>query len=423
MKKHLFSFCVLLMLFIQANAQRNQIPALDLMLLRGEYRALLDTGKQIITRDSLNPEIYYKMAVAWQNLLNEEMAMKNLQKAVALNPEQPAYQYALAKALYNDGKFREAKPKFSSLCEGDSLYWPYSHYLTSILMLEKNYEDARLIYLRFHAKDTTNTLFYDKIGFSCLKNGDLDQAISWYQRSLNLNPRNITAIKNLSWLYASLNQPETAIDLLTKGIKTDSTDLDLYVRRAQICYTKNWTKKALDDYLVLLAAGDTTELYLKRAGIGYCYNRQPVEAIPFLKLAHQMDSTDYETCSFLGQCYFLTKDIPASVTWYEKAITILSAVNPKMALTYNLIGDSYKQEKSYSKAIDQYLKAFALNNDPNLNMVIANIYDESLNNRERAIFYYQKYLDTEKFAKMKMPPPYIQKVRDRLIYLKQNAPK
>jgi tetratricopeptide (TPR) repeat protein len=423
MKKHFFSICLLLLLFVQGNAQKNQIPALDLMLLRGEYKNLLDTCNQIILQDSLNPEIYYKMAIAWQNLLNEEMAMLNLQKATALNPEQASYRYALARALYNDGKFREAKPMFVTLCEEDSLHWPYSHYLSSILMLEKNYEEARRIYQRFHLKDTANHIFYDKTGFACLKNGDLDLAINWYRKSLDLNPRNTIAIKNLSWLYASLTQPETAIDLLTKGIETDSADLDLYVRRAQICFTKNWTKKALDDYLILLAAGDTTELYLKRAGIGYSLNRQPAEAIPFLNLAHQMDSTDYEICSYLGQCYFQTKDIPTSVSWYEKAIGILSAVNPKMALTYNLIGDSYKVEKSYRKAIDQYLKAFALNNDPNLNMVIANIYDESLNNRERAIFYYQKYLDTEKFAKMKMPPEYIQRVRERLIYLKQNAPK
>jgi len=164
-------------------------------------------------------------------------------------------------------------------------------------------------------------------------------------------------------------------------------------------------------------------LYLKRSGIGYCYNRQPIEAIPYLLLANQVDSTDYETCNFLGQCYYLTKDYPASVAWFEKAIRILNAVNPKLALTYNLMGDSFKEEKSYRKAIDHYLKAFALNNDPNLNMVIANIYDEKLNNRERAIQYYQKYLDTEKYAKLKIPPDYIKQVRDRLIYLKQTAPK
>jgi tetratricopeptide (TPR) repeat protein len=218
-------------------------------------------------------------------------------------------------------------------------------------------------------------------------------------------------------------QSDTAVQILSKGIEIDSTDLDLYVRRAQINFSKNYTKRALDDYLVLLSAGDSSNLYLKRAGIGYCYNLQPKEAIVYLLKAYQADSSDYETSSFLGQCYFLIKDMPGSVYFYNRAIKILSTVNSKLALTHTLIADSQKENGNYKVAIGNYLKAYAVNNDPNLNMVIANIYDEKLHNKDRAIYYYQRFLNTQKNSRLRLPPEYLDTVVKRLEYLKQSLPK
>jgi tetratricopeptide (TPR) repeat protein len=122
-------------------------------------------------------------------------------------------------------------------------------------MQSERYDDALNIYNRFLSKDSTNCVYLDKTAFAYLKSGYFYDAIDLYNKSLSINNKNLSVIKNLSFLYASTMNSDTAIQILTRGIEIDSTDKDLYIRRAQINYSKNYTKRAMDDYLVLLAFG------------------------------------------------------------------------------------------------------------------------------------------------------------------------
>ncbi len=152
-------------------------------------------------------------------------------------------------------------------------------------MQNSNYDNALDIYERFRKADTSNYVYLDKTAYAYLKKGNLKYATELYNKSLSINSRNIPALKNLSYLYAAGMKADTAIQLLSRGMEYDSTDIDLYIRRAQLYYFKHYTKRALDDYLVVLASGDSSVVFLKRAGIGYSNNLQPGMAIKYLLLA------------------------------------------------------------------------------------------------------------------------------------------
>lgn len=424
MKKLLFlPVCIFSMInqLMPQNVTRNS--RIDLMLAQGDYEKVIDTCKLILTSDSLNPDIYYKMAIAYQNTLDEEQSLNCYYKASKLKPESRVYNFSLANAYYTQGKFTLAEPLLIDLNTLDSTKWLYAYYLSSIYMQSERYDDALNIYNRFLSKDSTNCVYLDKTAFAYLKSGYFYDAIDLYNKSLSINNKNLSVIKNLSFLYASTMNSDTAIQILTRGIEIDSTDKDLYIRRAQINYSKNYTKRAMDDYLVLLATGDSSKLYLKRTGIGYSYNFQPKEAIRYLLLAYKVDSADYETCSFLGQCYYKIKDMKNSIYYYNRVQDILRPIYAQVGLTHYLCADSQRDNGSYKDAIASYLKAYAINSDPNINMIIANIYDEKLNNKERAITYYQRFLNTVKNPKMKYPSGYIEKIEKRLEYLKKSPAK
>jgi tetratricopeptide (TPR) repeat protein len=199
--------------------------------------------------------------------------------------------------------------------------------------------------------------------------------------------------------------------------------MDLYISRAQLNYSKKYTKRALDDYLVILSSGDSSKLYLKRIGIGYSYNLQPKEAIYYLLKAYKIDSSDYETCSYLGQCYFKLKDMKNSIYYYNRVIKILTPVNAQLGLTYTLYAESQKSNGMYKDAIASYLKALEINPYPNIYMIIANLYDEKLNDRKNAIYYYQKYLDNLETFKISFSPEYVETIKKRLEFLKNNPAK
>jgi tetratricopeptide (TPR) repeat protein len=301
--------------------------------------------------------------------------------------------------------------------------WAYAYYLTSILMHSYRFDEAISIYERFLKRDSLNYVYIDKIAFAKLKKEDFESATQMYNKSLSINKKDLTAIKNLAYLYSVAGRSDTSIQLITRGIGIDSTDTDLYIRRASLYYAGHYTTSALDDYMAVLSSGDSSKLYLKRIGIGYCNNFQPREAIIYLLKAYKEDSSDYETCSYLGQSYYRLKDMKNSIYFYDKEIELLSPVIKQLGLTYILLGESQKDNGMYKKAIASYKKSLGFKPDVNIYLIIANLYDEKLKESDKAIYYYQKFLDNLKSATMSFTPEYSETIRQRLEYLKTNPVK
>ena len=54
---------------------KSDYSKIDLMLIRGDYTKVIDTCQQILNSDSLNPEIYYKKGLAYQNYLPDDKSL------------------------------------------------------------------------------------------------------------------------------------------------------------------------------------------------------------------------------------------------------------------------------------------------------------------------------------------------------------
>ncbi len=420
MNKNILTLIALVFLAIlSSQAQDKEKNArIDMLLIRGEYERVIDTCRLIITIDSTNAEVWYRMGLAYQNLLSDDKSIECFSRASTLAPDNSRYNFMLAKGYLNKGKTNRAKPLLEALCAGDTTNWTYAFYLTGIYMQEGKYDESINIYSRFYRKDTTNYVFLDKAGFAFLRKGDYESSINLYNKSLSLNPKNTTAIKNLSYLYSSTYRADTAIKLLTRAIKTDPEDMDLFVRRGGLHYLINYNKRALNDYLTVLSSGDSSTLYLKRAGIGYSNNLQPEEAVTYLLKAYKKDSTDYETTSYLGRNYNDLNDAKNSIYYYKRTLKILTPAVQQTEIATIMLAESQKKGGLYKEAIDSYKNALKISTDVKLYMLIANIYDEKLNDSKNAIFYYELFLEKVKTAKINFKSDYIESVRKRIQFLK-----
>lgn len=403
--------------------QRYDNQKIDLMLLNGSNRFVIDTCRVILASDSLRADVWYRMGIAFQNLISDDMALDCFSKAAALDSANNGYNFTLAKALLGKGRNTRARTLLQTLCTGDSLNWPYHFYLTSIYMQEGKYDQAIEVYDRFYAEDSLNINMLDKRGFALLRKGDFDSAIETYGKSLAKNPLNTNAIKNLSYLFASTNRADTAVKLLTRGIETDSNDIDLFIRRGGIYYLQNYTKRALDDYLRVLKSGDSSVLYLKRIGIGYRNNLQPGVAIPFLLKAYSRDSSDYETTSYLGQCYYNTNDFKKALYYYKRVVKLLTPITQQMGVSRTFLAEAQKSTGKYKEAIASFQEALKISGDINLYMIIANLYDEKLNDPVNAIKNYEIFLGNQDRLKPLFRNDYVESVRKRLAFLKENQKK
>jgi tetratricopeptide (TPR) repeat protein len=423
--KKLFLFLVFGTLVVLKPVSAQTIPdysKIDILLVRGDYKKVIDTCLMILKTDSLNPDLHFKMGLAYQNLLQDDKSFECFLKASVINPGSSSYSFMVAKGYFSKGKTNLAKPLLHNLFLNDTLNWTYAYYLTSIYMQEKNYLEALNVYMQFYDRDSTDYALLDKIGFALLRMGFYPTAIKYYNKSLAINKQNVSSIKNLSFLYASTLRVDTALKLLTMGMTIDTTDMDLHIRRAALNFSMNYTKRALDDYLKILATGDSTVLYLKRSGIGYSNNLQPKEAIKYLRLALNKDSSDVETCNFLARNYTTLKDYKSSAFYYRHIIKTLNPFNVQTNMSYYLLAESLKNDGKYEEAISNYLLFQKFRSDLNIDLTIANIYDEKLKNFPKAIYHYELYLRNLKIIKPNASSDYTETIRKRLEYLKNPKP-
>jgi tetratricopeptide (TPR) repeat protein len=414
----LISVLLAFIILSPAAAQTAQgIKPIDIMLINGDYKKAIDTCRQVLTTDSLNPEIYYKLGLAYQSMLSDDKAFDCFLHASSLSPENENYKFTVAKGYFNKGRFSLAKPILLKLCGSDSLNWPYSSYLASIYMQEGTYDDAIRIYNRFFKLDSTNYVFADKIGYVYLKKEESAPAIRMFERSLSLNKNNINAIKNLAYMYAGTVGADTAIQLLSRGIKIDSSDMDLYARRAAINFTVYNYKDALHDYLKLINSGDSSFLNLKRTGISSAQVQEPKNAVKFLLIAHEKDTSDLEVISNLALNYKILGDTKKSISYYRIFIKKLAPLEAQLGLGNLLLAEELKNDGQYSKAVTAYIKSQEFRSDDNVIMIIANLYDEKLKDTPKAIRYYETYLNRIKNAK-DYDPKYVESIRARLDALK-----
>jgi tetratricopeptide (TPR) repeat protein len=417
---------LLLSTIISVKAQSNknrEFYSIDSLFIQGEYGKTIDLCLEILRKDSLNPDIYYKMGLAYQNLLLSDKSLGAFNRAVALSPENNKFNFALGKYYYNTGKLKLAEPIFVKLCTMDSLNWVYSYFLSDIFMQKGNYQKILPIYSRFYSQDTTNLMFLDKIGYCYLRMGELDTAQVLFEKSLSTNYKNIPSLKNLSYIYYKKNMIDTALYQLNQGIKYDSTDMDLYSRRADIYYSLDYHFRARPDYLRILASGDSSKLVLKRVGIGLAYNDQPTLALKYLHWAFQKDSSDFEIISYLGQMYYKLKQYGKSILYYNKVLELLKPIDRQIDYTNNLLADSYRDSCLYDPALKLYKKSLDERYSIRICMTIANIYDEKLKDYDKAIQYYQLFLNTLKENEVFRSTEYTKKVRDRLNWLVENKKK
>jgi tetratricopeptide (TPR) repeat protein len=417
--KNYLALALLFLFFTAASAQTTpDYSRLDILLVKGEYSAVIDTCKLILTNDSLNAEVCYKMGLAYQNIIPDENSIACFLKASKIAPENKLYRYTIAKSYFNKDKKHLARPILEELCGSDTLNWSYSYYLTSIYLEEGRFDKCIDIYKKFLRKDSSNYIILDKLGYAYLRKNNAEKSIDYFNRSLHLNEKNINAIKNLAYLYPFVNKTDTAITLLNRAIKIDPEDMDLYARRATIYFAKHRTE-ALLDYLKILASGDTSFIYLKRAGIGFLLTSNPKQAVPFLIMASKRDTTDYETLDYLARSYRMLNEPAKTRFYYNKIITILEPLAYQLGIANVMLGEEYKKVKMYDQALASLNRSMELTHDYNIILIIANTYDQELNNAPKAISFYRQFLNGYRNSGVYFTPTTIDGIRKRVEYLEE----
>jgi hypothetical protein len=91
----------------------------------------------------------------------------------------------------------------------------------------------------------------------------------------------------------------------------------------------------------------------------------------------------------------------------------------QISYTYVALAEVLKSDQKYREAIDNYLLGQKSGPERNTDMLIANIYDENLNDIPNAIRYYQKFLNNYKNSRIPYTSKYVESVQKRVDFLKE----
>jgi tetratricopeptide (TPR) repeat protein len=202
---------------------------------------------------------------------------------------------------------------------------------------ERRYEEAVGLFTGYVTSKPGNPWGHYMLGLSAWKSGDLSLARGALERSLELDPRHVKTLLNLSRVLLELGDAKEALRHVTAAIKVDEGSAEAYRLMGRVRTAFNMPNEALAAYQIALSHDPTDVWSMNNMGLLLVQQQRYEEALRPLARAVQLDSTVPVFHNNLGIAlehtghYVLaTQEYRAAVTLdssYTRAVLSLSRVN------------------------------------------------------------------------------------------------
>src|SRR5688500_11810942 len=185
---------------------------------------------------------YFDLATAYEKLRQFDKAIAMLRQARTLSPTEPLVEIRLARSQQGAGKGEEAIRTLQAAVAKFPKEPAVKLSLASTLEREGKYGDAEAMFRQMIADDPNNADALNSLGYMLAERAQkLDEAVSFVQRALVIEPGNGAYLDSLGWAYYKQNRfdqaeaplKEAAAQLPTVSVIQDHLG-DLLNRRGQL---------------------------------------------------------------------------------------------------------------------------------------------------------------------------------------------
>jgi len=198
---------------------------------------------------------------------------------------------------------------------------------------------------------------YLKEGNLWMGKGQLDRAISNFNKALEIDPRYAEAYNDRGVAYANKGQYNEAISDFDKALQITPRDAEVYNNRAVAYELKGQHDRAISDYNKALQINPRlAEAYSNRGNV---YARKGLydQAIADYNKALQINPKYAKAYNNRGAAYNKKGQHEQAITDYTQAIEI----DPRYAHAYENRGQAYRKKGLYDRAISDVTKALQIN--------------------------------------------------------------
>lgn len=284
-----------------------------------------------------------------------EVAVKLLSAALAINPADAEAHNTLGMARANQGNLEEAVTSYRRAVELDPAYSEAHNNLGNVLRHQEKLEEAAACYQRVIDISPNSAAAHNNLGMARKGQGKLDEAIAGYRRAIEINPEFAQAHNNLGMAYANQKKPKEAIAGYQRAIEINP---------------------------------DYAEAH-NNLGITFEGQENREEAAASYRRAIEINPNHAGAHNNLGNLLRSQEKVDQAVASYRRALEI----NPRLAEAHNNLGIALKEQDKLDEAVASYQRAIEIN--PN--------YAEAHNNfgnalrdqdkEEEALASYQRAID------------------------------
>jgi len=194
---------------------------------------------------------------------------------------------------YNQDEFELAAKSFFHIINRG--FKDESVYRMAILSSIKDdrFNDAKELYDDFILHASLNSDDYANAGFCCSLMGQHDNALKFYNNSLELDPKNKIALNNKGFSFLETNFYEEAIVLFDKVIDLDKGFIHSYNNRGLAKIKLGMCQEGLDDLAYSFSLEENNPYYFRNLGIYHLDREEYPQALNYFTKAKELDKKTY----------------------------------------------------------------------------------------------------------------------------------
>ncbi len=206
-------------------------------------------------------------------------------------------------------------------------------------------------------QEQESSIDYTSRGMSLLEKGQIDDAISAFNKAIELNPGNSVAYFSRGITYFKQGKNENAISDYNKAIEISPEFVAAYQNRGILYRSIGKYKKAISDYDKAIELNPENAATYNMRGIANYMKGQINIAIADYNKAIRINPEFAAPYQNRGYFYHRKGKYAKAISNYDKAIEF----NPENANAYILRGHCYYYMGDYTRALSDYDKAVELN--------------------------------------------------------------
>jgi len=387
----------------------------DQLLFSGQYTEAIPLLLQMVKKDSLNSTLYFRLGKAYQDLNQNNLAIKNYQKANKTNPNSVATLLNLSSCLYSSGNYPKAEEELVRLQQIDSNNYQANLLLAKTYSVQNKYQESLDIYTKLNQQDSLNPYIHKQMGNLKKRMQNFIGSLASYLKAHDLNPNDLSVLVHIIQQFYEMAAYQQALGYANKGLDTFPNNNMLLKKKAQVLIGLGWYENALTILKDLKARKQLSAAENKQLGICYMQTRQYEQALTAFTNCGPGFEKDPMVNFYTGVCYARLEQHEKGIKFLEDA---LFYVTPEIKASMHLyLAKSYGITRQFEKSVDSYKKYFEMDNtNPDILYEIATTYEEYGENKNKALAYYSKFIQQ---SEDKEDPKY-EYAKSRILHIKEN---